>query len=334
VTTLDLHIGLHKTGTSTLQSFFVTNEAALKKHSVVYPRTMRKDNSHCAILTVSDADDSLKSVMAELHAECADFEHALISAEGLSNAFLDKGRLARFCDAAARHFHPRIIIYLRRQDELKSSIYGQVAREWYQGGILDENHYEYDHLKRLDILQSAVGKDDLIVRRYRREQKIEDDFLAIYGLSADQGFEPVAPENAALNRRITALVARLDKRELQHPERFHWYLANSGLFADDGHKHLWAPGERSAFLARFEASNREVAKRYFPKSNGELFEAPGGDEHWIPVSPSDEREMWRDLVARLWNDYVRAERRQIPTLSTVKKVYSRALRKFRRGRAR
>jgi hypothetical protein len=44
--------------------------------------------------------------------------------------------------------------------------------------------------------------------------------------------------------------------------------------------------------------------------------------------------MWRDLVARLWNDYVRAERRQIPTLSTVKKVYSRALRKFRRGRAR
>ena len=189
MTTLDLHIGLHKTGTSTLQSFFVTNEAALRKHSIVYPRTVRKDNSHCAILRMLDTDDSLKSIMANLHAECAQFQHALVSAEGLSNAFLDKDRLARFCDAAARYFHTRIIIYLRRQDELKTSIYGQVAREWYQGSILEENHYEYDHLKRLDILQSAVD-NDLIVRRYRPDRKVEHDFSQYTGYALARTSNP------------------------------------------------------------------------------------------------------------------------------------------------
>ena len=129
-------------------------------------------------------------------------------------------------------------------------------------------------------------------------------------------------------------MARLDKRQLENPERFHCYLANSGVFADDGRKHLWTPVERIAFLQRFEASNREVAHRYFPESNGELFEAPNEDEDWFPVPASDEEEMWRNLVARLWNDYVRAERRQMPTISTVKRVYSLAIRKFRRGRTR
>jgi hypothetical protein len=328
VTTLDLHIGLHKTGTSTLQSFFVTNETTLRRHSIVYPRTERKDTSHYAISRVLGTEDALKSVMVDWHAECAQFQHALVSAECLSNAFLNKDILSRFCDAAARHFHTRIIIYLRRQDELKTSVYGQVAREWFQGSIFDENHYEYDHLKRLEILETAVGKDNLIVRRYRHDQKVEHDFLAIYGLSAGQGFEPVAPENIAPNRRITALLARIDKRELEDPTRFHFYLANSGLFADDGRKHLWAPDERRAFLARFEDSNREVANRYFPSSNGELFEAPQEDEDWAPLSPSDYEEMWRGLVAKLWNDYMSAQQRQIPTLATVKRVCSQTIRRF------
>jgi hypothetical protein len=331
VTTLDLHIGLHKTGTTTLQSFFVRNEAALAKHSIVYPRTAREGNSHRAILGALGKDDSLKSLMANLHAECAQFKHALVSAEGLSRAFLKKHRLARVCQVAARHFHTRIIIYLRRQDELKTSIFGQVAREWYQGSILDENSYEYDHLKRLDILQSVINKNDLIVRRYRRDQKVEHDFLKIYGLSAGD-FETVPAENIALNRRITDLVARLDKRRLESPERFLFYLASSGLFPDDGQKHLWSPQERMVFLERFEASNREVANRHFPESNGQLFEAPEEDDNdWLPVPNCDEEERWGILVAKLWNDYVRAERRQIPTFSTLKKVYSRALRKFWRG---
>ena len=38
MTTLDLHIGLHKTGTTSLQSFFAPNDAIRKQFSIVYDR--------------------------------------------------------------------------------------------------------------------------------------------------------------------------------------------------------------------------------------------------------------------------------------------------------
>ena len=128
LTTLDLHIGLHKTGTTSLQSFFAANDKSFKQFSIVYPRAGRKKNKHNLLAWSLRSVDDLSRLLAALHEECSGFEHALVSCEEFSHAFLDAAVLEQFCRLARENFHVRVIIYLRRQDQLKESIYAEVVR--------------------------------------------------------------------------------------------------------------------------------------------------------------------------------------------------------------
>ena len=244
-------------------------------------------------------------MLAALHQECSGFKHALISSEELSHAFLDPAVLEQFCRLARDHFHVRVIIYLRRQDKLKESIYAQVAREWFCGSILDENHYEYDHLKRLNLLRTQIPKHDLIVQRYLSGTAVEQDFLAIYAVALGNGFTLKPRKNVSWNRRITAILGRLDKREVRYPGRFLRHLACQDICADDGIRYLMSPQQRRTFLEQYERTNREVAEQYFPELKGELFErADNEDTNWVPVSLPSEDECQR-LIRSLWDDYSR-----------------------------
>ena len=206
-----------KTGTTSLQSFFAANDAILKQSSIVYPRTGRKKDKHNWLARSLRSVDDLSRLLAELHEECSGFEHALVSCEEFSHAFLDAAVLEQFCRLARERFHIRIIIYLRRQDQLKESVYAQVVREWFCGSILDENHYEYDHLKRLNLLGTQIPKQDLIVRRHVTSSGVEQDFLAIYGLVLADGFKLVPRRRVSGSRRLTAVLGLVDKRALQFP---------------------------------------------------------------------------------------------------------------------
>ena len=320
MTTLDLHIGPAKTGTTSLQSFFAANDTILKQFSIVYPRTGRKKDKHNWLARSLRSVDDLKRLLAELHEECSDFEHALVSCEEFSYAFLDAAVLEQFCRLARERFHIRIIIYLRRQDQLKESVYAQVVREWYCGSILDENHYEYDHLKRLNLLRAQIPKQDLIVRRHVTSSGIEQDFLAIYGLVLANGFKLVPPRRVSGSRRLTAVLGLVDKRALQFPGSFVRHLACQDICADDGIRYLMSPQQRRAFLQQFQQTNREVAEQYFPELNGHLFESIDiENDYWSPVSiPSPEE--CENRVRMLWSDYSRKlEERSLKSQDRVPK---------------
>ena len=212
MTTLDLHIGPAKTGTTSLQSFFAANDAILKQFSIVYPRTGRKKDKHNLLARSLRSVNDLKRLLGELHEESSGFEHALVSCEEFSYTFLDAAVLEQFCRLARERFHVRVIIYLRRQDQLKESVYAQVVRGWYSGNILDENHYEYDHLKRLNLLRAQIPKQDLIVRRHVTTSGIEQDFLTIYGLVLANGFRLVPSRRVSGSRRLPAVLSLVDKR--------------------------------------------------------------------------------------------------------------------------
>ena len=303
VTTLDFHIGLHKTGTSSLQSFFDANNETLKQYSIVYPRTGRKEKKKHKWLawSVRSVED-LSRLLAELHEECSGFEHAIVSCEEFCSAFLDAAVLEQFCRLARQLFHIRVILYLRRQDLLKESIYAEVARYWYCGSILDENHYEYNHLKRLDVLCTQIPKQDLIVRRHLMRNEVEQDFLAIYGLHVGNGFEVRPPERVSGSRRLAAVLGLLDKRDLQFPAGFIRHLASQEMCKDDGVQYLLSPEQRGAFLRQYEQANRKVAEQYFAEFDGDLFEPPDEDTNWFPVSVPSQDECQR-LIGNLWHDY-------------------------------
>lgn len=308
--TLDLHIGLHKTGSSYLQSMCVKNEAVLKQASVIYPNTGRIGDAHYLISQTTESGIGLKEQLESLYTECSGFDHVLVSSEDLSHCFLDRQKLDHFCRLARELFHIRVIVYLRRQDELKESVYAQVVKDWYRGTIHDENHYEYDHLKRLSILRSQVEKGDLLVRRYRKREArdgIADDFFSIYGLTASPRLEPVEPENTSLDRPTTALLSKVDKEALVDQYAFARYVASSGVCKDDGRRYFMSFEDRTEFLARYADSNRTVAEQFFPELHGELFDSPAEDPSWFPAAGPSEDD-YLSLVTKLWNDYLRIKR--------------------------
>ena len=144
------------------------------------------------------------------------------------------------------------------------------------------NDHEYDHLKRLNLLRTQIPKHDLIVQRYLSGTAVEQDFLAIYAVALGNGFTLKPRKNVSWNRRITAILGRLDKREVRYPGRFLRHLACQDICADDGIRYLMSPQQRRTFLEQYERTNREVAEQYFPELKGELFErADNEDTNWV-----------------------------------------------------
>ena len=311
MTTLDLHIGLHKTGTTSLQAFFARNKKNLKQFSIVYPRTGRNEaNKHKWLARSLRSKDELSCLLGALHEEGSGFEHVLVSCEEFCHAFLDADVLEQFCRLARERFHGRVIIYLRRQDQLKESLYGESVRGEFCGSILDESHYEYDHLKRLNLLRTQIPKQDLIVRRYVASG-VEQDFVSIYGLVLANGFRMKPPKRVSANRRVTAILGRLDKHEGQYSKPFLGYLSKSDIWEADEVRYLLSPQQRRAFLQQHEQANRELAEQYFPELGGKLFEpSETEDTNWFPVSLPSEDECLR-LISSLWDDYSRRKKRPL-----------------------
>ena len=156
------------------------------------------------------------------------------------------------------------------------------SEHWFCGSILDDNHYEYDHLKRLNVLRTLIPKQDLIVRRHLTSSGIEQDFLSIYRLNLANGFKVNPPKN------VSEVDASRQSLAVWTSERnFGGFLRDLGkqdICADDRVRYLLSPQQRRTFLQEYAQTNREVAEHYFPELNGELFEPPEEDDHWFPVS--------------------------------------------------
>jgi hypothetical protein len=302
-----IHIGLHKTGTSYLQSFFCANEDALAKRGICYPKTGRVDDGHYALSANIGSEDSLNGLFQSMAEETELYGSVLISSEDLSGLFLDVRKLALFVKIAGRYFSPRMVIYLRRQDELKESIYAQIVRDWFQGDMDDETHYIYDHFERLSRIWKIVPKADIVIRAYDTtlwpSNRLELDFLSIFDIRDSVDFAMVPSKNITQNRRITVFLSRLDKSSLTRNGLFLQYLQKEELIRDDKVKYLWSPERRRTFLARYESSNLQLCREADLPGGGQfLLSAPDHDESWEPAEPISDAEMMA-LLTSLWNDF-------------------------------
>ena len=150
--TLFLHIGLQKTGTTTIQTFLTQNQSLLAEHGFIYPDPSKVhiglddlNHGHLAMcLTGYWRDTGYELSPEEAWGELRDlyFEsdgHLLVSHEGLSTPqiiphlpFIKK----MLCGIAVK-----VILYLRRQDIFVQSVYKERLKS-------DEERGFSRHLKR------------------------------------------------------------------------------------------------------------------------------------------------------------------------------------------
>lgn len=190
-----VHIGLNKTGTSSLQDFLALNTDALRAEGICYPRAGRTGAAHHALSAwvgsaEADADPGASPVAQALLAEMQDMPRVWLSSEDFHVRGLRGARnLARLLQGHS----VRIVLYLREHLAYLASWYQQNV----QASGLSCSFETFCHLTHKPLSEVAetwgqvFGHGQLTLRLYERRSllggDVLKDFAAQVGLEGDLG---------------------------------------------------------------------------------------------------------------------------------------------------
>jgi tetratricopeptide (TPR) repeat protein len=300
---LILHIGLSKTGSSSIQLVLAAQRDALAAQGVFYPRSPGWENHMLLPASIVADPNALWNVhpgtweglrpearlaqfreqfnaemdaMPEMAARC------VISSEQCGSMLNTDDEVARLAALLRRWFDPiRVVVYLRRQDKHAASAYTQNLRV----GILAEpalpeggpgQLIQYDYGTLLDRWARGFGDGAIVPRIFERaDMKGGDavqDFLDIAGISLpalddnpDRLANPsVTLEGQALLRMAgRALEAQGGDRPWRDSPAWRRLTA---CITEAMPGRGWTPtrGEAADFMARFADTNEHARARFFP----------------------------------------------------------------------
>jgi hypothetical protein len=311
-----LHIGLHKTGTTYVQHVLLANGARFAAAGLALAPFLHpsEGNHRPLVLELAARDFAPAAFDRAMDAiGAAPGERLLVTAEELCNTVLRYPDRARALRAAAeRHFRPRVLVTLRRQDQLIESVFGQASRTWYSGDIRDFATYPLDHDARLRVIEEVFGPENVTVTIYKDGgSDVLGAFLTALGVTVDRAaLAAVPPRNVSLHRRQVLFMAGLPKDTQASHE--HCYrlargvaeaLRDSDAIADDGGRYLLSPAERHALVARHQPGNRALAARHRLTDLGGFLELPDPDAPWEPPAPitaAERRAAFRAVAHSFW----------------------------------
>ena len=299
-----LHVGMGKTGTSSIQAWFHRNRRRLIRHGVLFPESPGK-RRHARLSSAIRSDDAPRPhdrrgieeppasqlrpvVLEELVDEIrsARPSRLLLSDEGLCGAPDEAlANLRQLLDGVAESV--RVVYYLRRQDEHLCSRYQQAVK-W--NGLTArlaeradrmEHGALYDYRARLDAWQRVFRPDELVVRRFERADFVGGTLLQDFLDAAGLGLQPAdfvegPTRNTSLDAESVELLRLLNLFEQEEggavPGMPPWKQTLRTLHRVSEGPTLALPEERmERFMARWRDTNRAVAREYFPDSADALF---------------------------------------------------------------
>lgn len=298
---LILHIGFQKTGTTAIQNFLFNNARILNKYKYSYPEMQKGKfnitNGYClrncvtefGLGKVNNKCESWKIFWDKTRDELKK-NNVIISWEGISTYNIDD-----FFSAVKNEYdNIKVIVYLRRQDRYIESLYNQLVKYEINLAIKFKNIWDlpeyrmlFSYKYKLDKISKIIGKENIIVRVYEKEQFKGDkqdavsDFM--YALGIDVNWNEVKTSKKILNpalfgnfidikREMNLYIKPFDKISRIVDYTIFNYLElnirNSEINHNQG---LFTPEERIKFLNQFEKENKEIAYEYLGREDGVLF---------------------------------------------------------------
>jgi hypothetical protein len=287
-----LHIGVEKTGTTTIQDFSARNADQLWKRGVLYPSGFGPNN-HVALVAATGSYDSIRhlgpteawrepgdqvrfrsDVDRRLRAVVrrAGRRTMLLSSEHMSSR-LGEPQIAALRDMLAPLTEAiDVVVYLRRQDDVLLSLLSSHIKSGGTSGIDRLSGISWlDYDERLAKWERVFGPRHLAVRRYPPENgSLIEDFLAAARLPAIGGGSSPVGLNRSLDARNLQLLRAINERigawdsngfTPQRAELKKFLEARS-----TGAPPAMSRAQRQRILARFAAGNENVRARHFPES--------------------------------------------------------------------
>ena len=319
-----IHIGTHKTGSTTIQHALRDISRAHPEEGWIFSGTTATAKS---MMQAQQYDQRLvRQFGAEFErlvrqARSAQANRVILSSEALSglpdDGYLNSKAVFSMLHDATSRYPVKVIIFLRRQDSFVESMYTQKIHE---GGTLEFENFLHqydspgslDYRRMLDDLGTSFGEQALVVRSYHESARtgLLADFGEIIG-SESLRYAEQAARNPSYSRHALEIARicnqSLDKSGIRRLKRaLQATMPKSrsepfSYFSDDA---------RAQFLDRYEVSNRDVAKRYFGGDLARLFPPPRPAR---PASASEglQYEEAAGLVVALLNGDSRDKRRRV-----------------------
>ncbi len=290
-----IHVGPHKTGTTSIQTFLRQNYEALHKKGVLYPEGGRRDlfkvngdltYFHYPLFKylINDEIEKANEHIEAIQSEIVTHQPRLvvISCEALSRRRALNGRIYKDLQSIFGQANRKWVAYLRRQDDLLVSLFTEQLKKGQNAWpktILDAEAPDIlDHQARLERMRDLIGDDALIVRSFEREKRhLVASFLDILEVEDTNDFvhggkERQSASARAINfqRYFNALpwgATRLRRLSLKLDDA----LNGMGLASKSAHS-LLSPKDRETLMARYHQSNAAVENEYFDGESTGLLE--------------------------------------------------------------
>lgn len=362
--TVYLHIGLPKTGSTSIQYFAWDNKDVLEKYGICYPlfgykyeMVSFRRNGHFLFAPYINEDGSRNnSLPAAEYEECLDkmaelgktYDKIFLTDEGI---WWGSHPRKNFWEQLKEDLHRRgleirIIVYLRRQDSWLESHWAQNIKDGRTcltmrkyPAYMKKKGYPLDYYAYITKLEKLFGKEALYVRILEKgqfkgaEQTLQSDFLDIFGLSLSDGFTVKQDvyntkfEGTYLElKRLMNLIPELRSRKHIVFKAITEMDAKNPSKRDYSGYSFFAPEERKAFREQFEECNRKLATEFFGREDGILFYDPPKD---LPELIINESDLLRDsilLYGKLF-DIVQEQEQTIRELMTEKRQSVKALKR-------
>ncbi len=306
-----LHIGVPKTASTTIQQGLYKNEIELEKINYLFPKAGREKNNHkniffeiCSFpshqVKFNPEIGTLKDLAKEIRN--SELPNVIISAEHF--ALLTEGEIALMHKALGQ-FSTKVIVYVRRQDQVIQSGWIQNTKRYVINKSLDQNIddeisneqtiYHYDNL--LANWAKYFGVENINVRVFERSQlsgHIFTDFLNACNIEDTSAFTLPASGNISPSENTMGLVIEISKK-LDFSNLPPSVLYNIGKQIEIACNDLgWQEGRKfnqidedlyNKIMSHYEAGNRQVAEKYLGKS--QLFEEGYSSSHFSQFSLED-----------------------------------------------
>lgn len=339
--TIYLCIGTMKTGTTALQSFMRNNPGPLKKQGFCYPFMdvdVNNRNGHFLIYQ-SQLADPQKKEEENAQVRQAGFQKLQGLSKKYQNIVLSEELIWHHFEKH-QDFWPnlvedlkkidcqlKVIVYLRRQDQLIQSLWNQgvkngmrIARTF--GDYIRQERYSYfplDYYSQLKKIEKDIGKENLYIRVYEKGQyegeahTIVSDLMHVLGLEmTDDLAQGDATKNPSLSgnfiemkRIINGLPAyRKTSNFAEKP----MLSANSyRLKHSEVPRHsLFSFEDQLKFLERYEEGNRKVAQEFLGREDGVLFRDPVKEQ---PIYEIDPDTIYEDILTFMTEMFCLQEKR-------------------------
>jgi len=347
-----VHIGLGKTGTTVLQRFFAGNRATLEEHGILYPTYGEKAGAHHLFSphlpgVVRDRWQTIPPAQWAPQLAASHTGTTLLSSELIASCTPEDAR--EFCEQACKYFDLKIVVYLRRQDNLLMATYNQVVKAGNQGNKLSD---DYENMMRAIDFESVLapwaetlGTENILVRPYERSQfhggDIRLDFLYhVFGIDAAGDF---TLEQGDPNPRLDAKVLEYkrllnnvvsdpdDRQRLQNLLNEHGARMTEELGISTEQQDLLSPAARLQIIEAHEEQNRKIAATFLGRTDGSLFLGPLPDPkvHWSePELTHKEAAAFSSYLAKHEHRLIRSAAKAAPPLTQSNKRAQREASQF------